>query len=125
MHTYDLSQTAELIEAARGKRIFVPTILAVLCGLRRGEIAALRWRNVDLACGQLAVVQSAEQTKAGVRYKEPKSGRARTVALSATVRGGLKAHRIQQAQDLLKVGKRLVRRRLRCDASRRLAIAAA
>ena len=107
MNTYDLSQTAELIEAVRGKRIFVPTILAVLCGLRRGEIAALRWRNVDLACGQLAVVQSAEQTKAGVRYKEPKNGRARTVALSATVVADLKAHRTQQAQELLRVGKRL------------------
>jgi integrase len=107
MHTYDLDQTAELIEAVRGKRIFVPAILAVLCGLRRGEIAALRWRNLDLVVGQLAVAQSAEQTKAGVRYKEPKSGRARTVALSATVVAELKAHRVQQAQELLKVGKRL------------------
>ena len=107
MHTYDFGQTAELIEAVRGKRIFVPTILAVLCGLRRGEIVALRWRNVDLAGRQLAVVQSAEQTKAGVRYKEPKSGRGRTVALSATLAAELKAHRIQQSQELLKVGRRL------------------
>jgi integrase len=107
MQTYNLAQTAELIETARGERIFVPTILAVLCGLRRGEIAALRWGNVDLASGQLAVVQSAEQTRAGVRYKEPKSGRARTVALSGTVVSELKAHRIQQAQQLLIVGKRL------------------
>jgi hypothetical protein len=37
----------------------------------------LRWRNVDLGAAQLAVVQSASKTKAGVRYKEPKSGRAR------------------------------------------------
>jgi integrase len=57
--------------------------------------------------GQLAVVQSAEQTKSGVRFKEPKSGRARTVALSTTVVAELKAHRIQQAQELLKVGTRL------------------
>jgi integrase len=107
MRTYDLGRTAELIEAVRGKRIFVPTILAVLCGLRRGEIAALRWRNVDLVKGQLTVVQSAEQTKAGVRYKEPKSGRARTIALPTTVVAELKTQRIQQAQDFLKVGRRL------------------
>ncbi len=107
MQTYDLGQTAELIEAVRGKRIFVSVLLAVLCGLRRGEIAALRWRNLDLVVGQLAVVESAEQTKAGIRYKEPKSGRARTVALSATVLAELKAHRIQQAQEFLRVGKRL------------------
>jgi len=107
MRIYDLGQTAELFEIARGKRIYVPAILAVLCGLRLGEIAALRWRNVDLARGQLAVVQSAEQTKAGVRYKAPKSGHGRTVALSATAVAELKARRIQQAQELLKVGKRL------------------
>jgi integrase len=104
MQTYDLGQTAELIEAVRRKRMFIPTLLAVLCGLRRGEIAALRWCNVDLVIGALAVVQSAEQTKLGVRYKEPKSGRARTVALSATVMAELKAHRVQQAQELLKLG---------------------
>src|SRR3984893_17905726 len=52
MQTYDLAQTAELIEAVRGKRIFVSTIMALLCGLRRGEIAAAPWRNVDLATAQ-------------------------------------------------------------------------
>jgi integrase len=107
MQTYDLGQTAEMIEAARGQRVLMPALLAVLCGLRRGEIAALRWRHLDLDGAQLAVVESAEQTKAGVRFKEPKNGRGRTVALSATMMSELKAHRVQQAQELLKVGKRL------------------
>jgi integrase len=107
VQTYDLEQTAELIEAARDKRVFIPALLAVLGGLRRGEIVALRWRQVDLAGVQLAVVQSAEQTKDGVRYKEPKSGRARTIALSATLVAELRAHRVRQAQELLQVGRRL------------------
>jgi integrase len=106
LQTYDLEQTAELIEAARGRRVFIPALLAVLGGLRRGEIAALRWCHVDLAGGQLAVVQSAEQTKAGVRFKEPKSGRARTIALSATLVAELRAHRVRQAEELLQVGRR-------------------
>jgi integrase len=107
MQTYDLEQTVELIEASRGQRVFIPTLLAVLGGLRRGEIAALRWRHVDLAATQLAVVQSAEQTKGGVRYKEPKSGRARTIALSATLVTELKTHRIRQAEELLQFGNRI------------------
>lgn len=107
MHTFDLPQTAELIDALRGTRMLAPVLLAVLCGLRRGELAALRWRNVDLAAGQIAVVESAEETKAGVRYKEPKSGRARTVALSAIMVDELKAHRARQAEELLKLGVRL------------------
>jgi integrase len=107
MQTYDLPQTAELIDAARGKRIFIAVLLAVMCGLRRGEIAALRWRNIDLTAAQLAVVESAEQTRAGVRYKEPKSGLSRTVALPARVLAELRARRIAQAEELLKLGVRL------------------
>ena len=67
MRTYDLAQTAELIEVVRGERIHIPALLAVLCGLRRGEIAALRWREVDLANAQLAVVQSAaDQSRSSI-----------------------------------------------------------
>jgi integrase len=104
MQTYDLPQTADLIEAVRGTPIFIPTLLAVLCGLRRGEICALRWRNVDLASGQLSVVESLEQTKAGLRFKSPKSGKGRTVALSETVIEELRSYRACRAQDFLKLG---------------------
>jgi integrase len=104
MQTYDFPQTAELIEAVRGTPLLVPTLLAVLCGLRRGEICALRWRNVDLIAGQISVVESLEQTKAGLRIKSPKSGKGRTVALSATVVDELRAHRVRRAQELLRLG---------------------
>jgi integrase len=104
--TYDLSTTAAAIDALRGTRMLIPTILAVLCGLRRGEIVALRWRNVDLDAATLAVAGSAEQTKVGVRYKEPKNGKGRIVSLSATVVDELKAWRVAQAQEFLKLGSR-------------------
>jgi integrase len=107
MHTYDLDQTAELIDALRPTRMFVPTLLAVLCGMRRGEVAALRWKNVDLAAGQLAILESAEQVGPKVRYKTPKSGKGRTLALSASLVEELRAHRLRQAEELLKVGMRL------------------
>ena len=104
MQTYDVPQTAELIEAVRNTPLLVPTLLAVLCGLRRGEVCALRWRNVDLTTGQISVVESLEQTKAGLRFKSPKSGKGRTVALSATMVDELRAHRVKRAQDLLRLG---------------------
>ena len=59
--------------------------------LTAGEIAALRWGHVDLAAGQIAIVQSAEQTRQGVRYKPPKCGRGRTVALVGHNRRGVAA----------------------------------
>jgi integrase len=107
LSTYDIQQTAELLESVRGNRMFMPAMLAVLCGLRRGEIAALQWRHVDLERRQIAVAQSAEQTGGAVRYKPPKSGRARTVAISEMVVTELRAHRIAQAQGLLSLGIRI------------------
>jgi integrase len=104
--TYDMMQTAELLKALSGSRLRLPVLLGVMCGLRRGEIIALRWRNVDLAAGKMSVEESAEQTAKGVRYKPPKSGRGRTIALSATVASELRQHRINQAQELLKLGVR-------------------
>ena len=96
----------QLLDAMRETRMFVPAMLAVLCGLRRGEICALRWEHVDLEACSLSVMQSAEQTESGVRYKEPKSGRGRSVALSATVADELRQHRMRQAEELLRVGVR-------------------
>jgi integrase len=104
--TFDLAQTAELLSIVEGSRLAVPVMLALLCGLRRGEICALRWRNVDLDGAEIAVVESAEQTAKGVRYKEPKSGRSRTVALSQSVLDELRSHRIRQAEELLGMGVR-------------------
>ena len=108
MLTYDAVQTAELLEAMRPTRMFILVLLAVMCGLRRGEILALRWRNVEFGDNrrQISIVESAEQTKEGVRYKEPKSGKARTVSLPKTVLAELKAHRARQAEEQLRPGLR-------------------
>ncbi|THD71886.1 MAG: site-specific integrase [Bradyrhizobium sp.] len=104
--TYDMTQTVKLLEELRESRLRLPVLLGVMCGLRRGEIVALRWGHIDLAAGKMMVVESAEQTAAGIRYKPPKSGRGRTVALSATVTAELRQHRLAQAEELLGLGVR-------------------
>jgi integrase len=99
--------TAAAIDAARERRLFIPLILAALCGLRRGEITALRWKSIDLDHGQLAVIASTEQTDRGeIREKEVKSGRARTVALASLAVEELRRWRLAQAEELLRLGVR-------------------
>jgi integrase len=90
MKVWDVGTMAAALDKARPLRVFVPALLAGLCALRRGEIVALRWRHVDLDRGQLTIMESAEQTRAGVRLKAPKSGRGRTVALPAKVTAELR-----------------------------------
>jgi integrase len=107
MRVLDAEAAIALMEAARGRAMFAPVMLGVLCGLRRGEAAALKWRDVNLETAQLSIMQSLEQTSAGgVRFKPPKSGRGRTVALPALAVEELRQHRIRQAEDLLRLGVR-------------------
>jgi integrase len=107
MRVLDADGIAALIEMARDTTMFIPILLGVTTGIRRGEIAALRWHHVDLDRAQISVEESAEQTKTGIRYKPPKSGKGRTVALPAIAVDELRAHRTKQAEALLKVGIRL------------------
>jgi integrase len=107
MKVWDVATMSAGLDQARALRIFMPMLLAGLCGLRRGEVTALRWRHIDLDRAQLAVVESAEQTHAGVRIKSPKSGRGRKVALPVRVVEELRAWHVRQAQELLKLGVRI------------------
>ena len=101
----DAASTATVLDMARDRRLFVPVLLASLCGLRRGEIAALRWTAIDLERGQLAVVASTEQCDDGsIREKDSKSGKSRTVALPALAIEELQRWKSQQAEELLKLG---------------------
>jgi integrase len=109
MRTLDLGQAARLIEDARRSSLFIPILLALTCGLRRGEICALKWANVDLDKATLTVIESMEQTRAGIRLKRPKSGRGRIVDLSELAVTELRKHRAQQESKLEQLGARLTR----------------
>ena len=81
-------------------------MLALATGLRRGELLALRWKNVDLDRGTIRVVESLEQTKAGLRFKFTKSEKGRGVALPSFAIAELRRHKQAQAQTLLALGVR-------------------
>jgi integrase len=105
MKTIDTDATAKMLDAARGTLIFIPVLLGILCGLRRGEICALRWRNVDLENGQLAIVASRSRGEHGRPIeKGAKTGRGRLIALPVLAATELRRHRAQQAEQLLRLG---------------------
>ena len=62
-------------KAARGSRWLIPMLLGSMCGMRCGEIVALRWDDVQMRLdqGQIAIKNSVEQTKTGTRLKETKA----------------------------------------------------
>jgi integrase len=98
-------QSAVLLDSVRDHRLYWPVLLALSTGMRRGEVLALRWRNVDLERGNLRVIESLEQTKAGgLRFKPPKSGKGRAITLPVSAVEELRRRKHEQAEDLLKVG---------------------
>jgi integrase len=79
--------------------------LALATGLRRGELLALRWQDLGLDNGRVTVARSLEQTKAGLRFKEPKTraGR-RTISLPISAVNDMRVHWKAQQEIRLKLG---------------------
>jgi integrase len=98
-------ESATLLAAARGHRLFAIIFITLGTGLRRGEVLGLRWTDLDLERRVLTVAQSLEQTRAGLTFKAPKTRLSRrTIALSASLVEALQTHRAQQAAERLALG---------------------
>jgi integrase len=105
MQTLTDEEATRLLAAASTTRIYVPIVLALAIGLRRGELLALHWQDIDLSTGIVEVVRSLEQTSAGLRFKTTKTKRGkRPVVLPASVLEVLRDHKAKQAEERLLLG---------------------
>jgi integrase len=107
MATLTAAQSEQLLDALRSTPLYWPVLIALATGMRRGEILALRWRNVDLDRGLIRVVESLAQTKNGLRFKSPKTDRARPVSLPSFAIDELRRRRREQSEGLLRLGAHL------------------
>jgi integrase len=98
-------EVAELLAAAAGTRLYTPILVAVTTGLRRGELLALHWADLDLDKGTLSVNCALEETGAGISFKAPKTAQSRrTMPLPATTVQALRDHHRAQAELKLRAG---------------------
>jgi len=103
------SEAKAALDALQGKSLYLIAALGLATGMRRNELLALRWQDVDLEAASLTVNLSLEYTKKhGLRSKAPKTkhGR-RTITLPSHIVTELRAHwRAQQEQRMaLGIGK--------------------
>jgi integrase len=101
-------QSTRLLQAIVHSTVYGPTLLALGLGLglRRGEVLAVRWRNVDFVRGTLSVTGSLEQVGHVLRFKPTKSGRPRSVTMPQSVSDELRRRKRAQAETLLALGVR-------------------
>ena len=114
MITLTADQAARLLEGIKHNRVYWPVLIALCTGMRRGEILALRWKNIDLDRGVARVVESLEQTKAALRFKAPKTEKARAITLPSFTVEELRRLKRQQAEELLALGVRQSGETLAC-----------
>jgi integrase len=106
MKPLTLDQAHKLLEAAKGHRFEVLLMLAVVTGMRRGELLALRWSEIDLDRHILLVSRTVDYiAHHGYVETEPKthSGK-RQIVLPAFMVDMLKVHRAKQEEQRLAIG---------------------
>jgi integrase len=98
-------QLRAFVTHVRDDRLYAAWLLVATTGLRRAELAGLRWLDVDLAAGRV----SPRRPRVVVDYtvvesdaKTPK-GR-RSLALDPATLAALKAHRARQADEKTLIG---------------------
>jgi integrase len=99
-------EAAALVERLRRGPLYLVALLGLATGMRRNEMLALRWCDVDLSAGRIKIEQSLEQTtEHGIRVKAPKtrSGR-RTISLPGHAVAELRRHWIDQQEQRLSAG---------------------
>ncbi len=103
MNTLSTEEVTRFLEAAKETDYYVYFATLLYTGLRRGELLALRWRNLDLVKGMLTVVETAYKLGNGdYIIKEPKTAQSRrTISLPLSLVELFKVYRIDQ--ELLRI----------------------
>jgi len=103
MRTLSADEVVRFLDAARETNYYVYFATLLYTGLSRGELLALRWRNLDLDNATLAVVETAYKLGNGdYVIKEPKTAHSRrTVTLPSSLVELFKAYRADQ--ELLRI----------------------
>jgi integrase len=104
MRTRTREQLRTFLDHTRDDRLFAAFVLAATTGIRRGEVLGLRWSDMDLDAGRLAVRRSLVVVRSRLEFSDTKSGRGRQVALDPTSKAVLRLHRRHQAEERLAWG---------------------
>jgi integrase len=99
------AEIATLLRAAERTPLYLLVLVGITTGMRRGELLALRWSDLDLKAARLTVNQSLEQIAGKITFKSPKTATSRrTITLPGITVEALNTHRATQAAERLRLG---------------------
>jgi len=115
VHVFSVDEARRFLEAAHGEPFEALYCVALALGLRKGEICALSWKNIDLDAARLSVINSLQRIrnldpdpgsrKTRLEIVETKTQKSqRTVSLPQYAVRALRSHRVRQIEAKLAVG---------------------
>ena len=107
MSVLDASTAVELLRRLDAHPVWLPTLIAIYTGMRRGEILGLAWSHVDLDSGTLYVQRALTSVKDGVPTYvagNPRKNHRRAVAVPDEVVDALREQRQRQSELRLDFG---------------------
>jgi len=105
LRVWTADELRAFLRHTEGDYYYAPLFLAATSGMRRGEVLGLRWADLDLAAGRIAVRQSLVAVKGELIFSAPKTAKGRrSVALDERTVSVLKAHRKAALEDRLILG---------------------
>lgn len=96
---WDAAQLKAFLTVAEQHRLHAVLWLAAYTGLRRGELLALRWSDVDFANQLVRVHRSVSLTSKGAVEGTTKNHKERFVSIDASTVEVLQAHRLRQTSE--------------------------
>ncbi len=103
-----LEQAQTFLTGARENRLEMLLTMAVVTGMRRGELLALRWSNIDFERRTLVVLHTVDYIpKHGYVEDEPKTKAGkRLISLPSFLIDMLKQHRMKQQKQMVEQGEK-------------------
>lgn len=105
MQAWTADEAAAFLDHVADNRLYAAWLLFLQRGLRRGEIAGLRWSDVDLDAGRLSIAHTRVVVNARAESSAPKtSAGRRTVPVGPRLVSALRAHRRRQLEERMAWG---------------------
>jgi integrase len=103
--SWTAEEATAFLGSVRSNRLSAAFVTLATSGLRRSELLGLRWADIDLEAGTLAVRQVISLDKYTPFISEPKTAKSRrVVALDAGTVAALRSHRIRQLEERVAAG---------------------
>jgi integrase len=106
MTVWSPEQLRRFLERAASDRLHAAFVLLVTTGMRRGEVAGLRWEDVDLDEQRVSVQTSHVVVRYRIQSESPKTDRSRRfLQLDGFTVVALRAHRKRQLEERFAAGR--------------------